>query len=114
MLIAAGVGVALVPALVIVALLLVSARFEQVRRRRAALQVAVTDALDGELGPVVAPVVWSRGWRAWELRIPIPSERQAIVGRVLAIAHRTLARIEAGAAERVRIVLVPQAAPCRR
>jgi hypothetical protein len=114
MLIAAGVGVALVPALVIAVLLLVSARLEQARRRRTALQVAVTDALDGELGPVVAPVVQRQGWRAWELRIAVPFERQAIVGRVLAIAHRALAHVEGRAADRVRVVLVSRAAPGRR
>jgi hypothetical protein len=45
--------------------------------------VAVTDALDRELGPVVAPVVRGRRWRAQELRITVPLEGAAIVGRVL-------------------------------
>jgi hypothetical protein len=112
MLTLAAVGVALTPLLVVTALLLLSARLQHARRRRAALQVAVTDALDRELGPVVAPVVGGRRWRTRELRISLPLERAAIAGRVLAIAHRALD--EDRATRRLPIVLVPQAASGRR
>jgi hypothetical protein len=111
MLILAALGVALAPVLVVTALLVLSAWLQHARGCRAALQVAVTDALDRELGTVVAPVVRGWRWRAWELRIAVPFERPAIVGAVLAIAHRALAQDRA--ADRVRIVLVPQAAPGR-
>src|SRR5688572_29134249 len=112
MLILAALGVALAPLLVVTALLLLSARLQHARQRRAALQVAITDALDRELGAVVAPVVRGRSWRAWELRMAVPFERPAIVGAVLAIAHRALAHDRA--TDGMRIVLVPQAAPSRR
>ncbi|MBI2014547.1 MAG: hypothetical protein HYS77_03270, partial [Candidatus Rokubacteria bacterium] len=61
------------------------------RRETIARQIAVTDAIHGELGAVVAPVVTRRLGGAWEVRIPVPFDRPALVERVLAIAHRTLA-----------------------
>jgi len=76
------------------------------RRETIARQIAVTDAIHGELGAVVAPVVTRRLGGPWEVVIPVPFDRPALVERVLAIAHRTLA---SSRGRDVRIVLTPQA-----
>ncbi len=104
----------LVPPAAVIGLLLLTAKIQRAREDAAARQVAVTDAIHRELGPVVAPIVRRRGWRAWELRVAVPLERPAFAGTVLAIAHRTLARFDPRSISRVHFVLVPREAPSRR
>lgn len=101
--------VAVVPVLALVALLRLVDSVARARREVIARQVAVTDAIHGELGAIVAPTVTRRRWGAWQARIPVPFERPAAVERVVAIAHATLARLDPARADRLRIVLVPQA-----
>jgi hypothetical protein len=62
------------------------------RRRQESIrhQIALTDALDGALGPVVAPVVKRPFLGPWRIEIAAPLVRPATVGRALALAHRTL------------------------
>jgi hypothetical protein len=62
-------------------------------RRRAALvawQIRLTDAIDAELGAVVAPVVRRGLGGAWRVEMTLPPGRPALVGRVLEITHRVL------------------------
>ena len=87
------------------ALLLLVGRRERAREARIARQVAVTDAIHGELGAVVAPVVTRGAGRGWRVAIAVPFESPAIVGRVVAIAHAAMLRD--GAAE-LEIVLTAQ------
>lgn len=77
---------------------------QRARREIVARQVAVTDAIHRELGAVVAPVVTKRAGGPWRVRIAVPFERPAIVGQVLAIAHRALVGPERPA-RRLQIVL---------
>ncbi len=81
------------------------------RRRQAGIarQIALTDAIAGELGAIVAPVVTPALWGPWEVRIPVPFSRPLTVARILAITHRSLARIPDG----YEIVLVSQEEPVR-
>lgn len=81
------------------------------RRRQAAIarQIALTDAIAAELGAIVAPVVKPALWGPSKVRIPVPLSRPLTVARVLAIAHRVLARIPDG----YELVLVPQEEPVR-
>jgi hypothetical protein len=81
------------------------------RRRQAAIarQIALTDALAWELGAIVAPVVTPALWGPWKVRIPVPFSRPLTVARILAIAHRSLARIP----DPYEIVLVSQEEPVR-
>jgi len=81
------------------------------RRRQAAIarQIALTDAIAAELGAIVAPVVKPALWGPSKVRIPVPLSRPLTVARVLAIAHRVLARIPDG----YEMVLVPQEEPVR-
>lgn len=103
------VVVVVIPPALVMTLLLFSNHVQRVGADAVARQVAVTDAIHRELGAVVAPVMRRRGWGAWELRMAMPLERPHLVGPVLAVAHRALARSECRAQPRVRIVLVPRA-----
>ena len=89
----------------VAAMLLLVGRRERAREARIVRQVAVTDAIHGELGAVVAPVVTRGAGRGWRVAIAVPFESPAIVGRVVAIAHAAMLRD--GAAE-IEIVLTPQ------
>lgn len=101
--------VVVIPPALVVTLLLFSNHVQRAGAEAVARQVAVTDAIHRELGAVVAPVMRRRGWGAWELRMAVPVERPNLVGPVLVVVHRALARSESPAPERVRIVLVPRA-----
>jgi hypothetical protein len=80
------------------------------RRRTGALarQIRLTDAIAGELGAVVAPVVSHPVGGPWRVEMRIPIGRPATAARVLAITHETLARL--GAAP-YQLVLTPEAPP---
>lgn len=63
------------------------------RRRRsesARRQIVLTDALDAELGPIVAPVVTRPFWGPWRVEIAAPLARPITVGRILAVTRRAL------------------------
>jgi hypothetical protein len=100
--------VVMVPPALVVTLLLFSNHVQRAAADAVARQVAVTDAIHRELGAVVAPVMQRRGWGGWELRMAMPLERPNLVGPVLAVAHRALARAEPHGPQPVRIVLVPR------
>jgi len=72
-------------------------------------QIALTEAIHGRLGAVVAPSVVPRLGGSWEVTIPVPFHRPELVGSILDIAHRTLRDA------RYRFVLTAQErpAPCR-
>jgi hypothetical protein len=98
------------PILVTLGLLALSAWRDRRRETIAARQIQLTDALAGELGAILAPVVTKplRGpWRA-EIRVSIDHPRA--VSRTAAIAHETLTRAGASPYE---LVLTPGAAPVR-
>ncbi len=61
---------------------------EWLRKRRqeeVARQIALTDAIDGQLGAVVAPVVTKSFFGPWEIRIAVPLDQSSKVARILAI-----------------------------
>jgi hypothetical protein len=63
------------------------------RRRRsesARRQIVLTDALDAELGPIVAPVVIRPLLGPWRIEITAPLARPVTVGRILAVTRRAL------------------------
>jgi len=63
------------------------------RRRREAVrrQVVLTEALDGQLGPIVAPMVKKPIWGPWRIEIVVPVGRWDTVGRLLAVADDVFA-----------------------
>jgi hypothetical protein len=66
------------------------------RRRRsesARRQIVLTDALDAELGPIVAPVVIRPLLGPWRIEIAAPLARPITVGRILAVTRRALGSV---------------------
>lgn len=71
-------------------------------------QIALTDAIDGALGAIVAPVVRKPLWGPWRIRIAVPFARPATVGRILAVAHEVLSVADRMNPGRYEIVLTPK------
>jgi hypothetical protein len=79
-------------------------------RRQEAIQrqIALTDAIDGQLGPVVSPVVTKPLWGPWRVRIAMPLTRPVPVGRILAITHGVLSGVDRVNPGHYQIVLTPK------
>jgi hypothetical protein len=60
------------------------------RREMARRQISLTDALDAEFGPIVAPVVTKPLRGPWVIEIEAPLVDRAQVGKMLAVIHDTL------------------------
>ena len=101
--------ITLSPLLAVGVLLELAARRDRRRQAGIARQIALTDAIAGELGAIVAPVVKPALWGPWQVRIPVPFSRPLTVARILAIAHGSLA----GSPDGYEIVLVSQEDPIR-
>ncbi len=86
----AVLSVALVPFVLLLAMVKVIDGYRAGRAERAARQIAVTDAIHREVGPVVAPVVEKRAWGPWRLRIAVPSDHAALVCRIVDVAQQSL------------------------
>jgi hypothetical protein len=94
MLTALGVVVLVVASsvpLLVVGSLLALAEWAQRRRRRVIFrQVALTDAVHRELGPIVAPVVEKRPWGPWRAVMTLSPSRFDRAPRLAAIALEVL------------------------
>jgi hypothetical protein len=110
-----GIGVALVPMVMIVGMLLLATRIQRAREEAVAHQIGVTDAIHRRFGPVVAPVVKRRCGGRWRAVIPVPFSQPAVVAGVVELAERTLAEVTGGRAG-VEILLIaqPASAPLAR
>jgi hypothetical protein len=82
--------------------------FRNRRQETIMRQIAVTDAIDGRFGPIVAPVVQKPLWGPWRIRMAVPFTRPAAVGTILAIAHEVLAVADRMNPGRYEIVLTPK------
>jgi len=82
-----ALGTALLPIALMVAALLFMERRARLRLAECARQVAVTDAVHGELGAIVSPVVRRRLGGRWQLAIPVPFDDLDTVGRVVRAAY---------------------------
>lgn len=86
------------------------------RRRRdgetAARQIALTDALDARLGPIVAPVIRRGWWGPWQVELSA-SLAPVRLARVLAITQQTLGDQD-GRGRAYQIVLTPAQTGARR
>jgi hypothetical protein len=98
------------PILIIIGLLALAAWRDRRREAMVARQIRLTDAIADELGPIVAPVVSKPLGRPWRVNIRVPVGRPALVSRIVAIAHDTLART---GTRRFELVLTPELAPVR-
>jgi hypothetical protein len=86
--------VLVLPASFVVAGLLLTAWRQRARERRLVNQVRVTDAIDAELGSIVAPVVGRRLGGGWRVEVAVPFEDPAVVGRVATLARMAMLQAE--------------------
>ncbi len=84
-------------------------RQEAIRR-----QIALTEAIDSQLGAIVAPVVSKPLWGPWQIQIAVPFSRPAAVGRILAVAHEVLSVADRMNPGRYQIVLTSKQEPIRK
>lgn|SRR5574341_174126 len=96
-------AVLLFPFATVVALLRLADRIERSRAAVISRQIALTDAIHRDLGPVVSPWVTRRGGR-WRVSVAVPFDRPALVEAVLAAAQRVLH-------ERFELILTPRERP---
>jgi hypothetical protein len=106
----AGVLIAVLP-FATVAALLALARWSERRRAEAyARQIQLTDALHWRVGAAVAPVVRRRLGGAWQVLIPVPFDRPALVETVVGVVRETWAARAGAPAEPFELVLSPRRA----
>src|SRR5574342_846776 len=86
----------------IAAPLWLASRAERARMAARARQVGVTDAIHGRVGAVVSPVVSPRLWGQWRLSIPVGRGQERLLGAILDVAVRTMARFEDADGRRAR------------
>jgi hypothetical protein len=85
------------------------------RRQEATLwQIALTDAIDGTLGMIVAPVVKQPLWGPWQIQLALPFNRPSAAGRVLAVAHQVLSASDRVGPGRFQVILTPKPEPVRQ
>lgn len=85
------------------------------RRQEVALwQIALTDAIDGQLGVIVAPVVKQPLWGPRQIQLAMPFTRSSEAGRILAVAHETLSALDRVSPTRYQVVLTPKPGPARQ
>ena len=114
MLSAVTVVAVLLPVAMFTAALLLSTWRARTRLLAIARQIAVTDAIHGELGAVVSPVVRHRLWGRWQLMIPVPFDDLDIVTHVVQTAYGAFDAVERTKPGRFEIVLSPQEQPVPR
>ena len=103
-----GAIVLLLPSVFIVGLLLLSDRLQRRALAVVARQIEVTDAIDAELGAVVAPVVRHRLGGRWQVFVPVELDNSDTVTRVVRAAHGVFDAHEGTRPGRFEIVLSPR------
>jgi hypothetical protein len=106
-----AIAVILMVVMGIVGPLWLGGHVRRAREEAGARQVAVTDAINREIGAAVSPVVAPRMWGPWTLEIAVGREQERFLGRVLPIAARTMTRFEEARPRHRRgfqIVVVPR------
>jgi hypothetical protein len=99
--------VAVTPFVALAALLSLVSRRERTQQQAIAYQVAITDAIHGELGAVVAPVVTPVRRGRWRIGIPVPIGHPGLVAAILAIVDRRLVS-RLGPDVRFEVLLTPR------
>jgi len=100
-----GAMIVLSYCLLILGAVVVPGWIEKRRREAAELQGILTDAIDAEVGPIVAPVVKRPIWGPWQIEIAVPLGRRDTVGRILARAHKMLSAVDGMRPGAYRLVL---------
>jgi hypothetical protein len=83
------------------------------RQQEIARQIALTDALDAELGPIVAPIVRKPLVGSWEIHLTIPIDQTGTAARVLSVVDCVFADVDGAGAPPYRIFLTTRPTPWR-
>ncbi len=75
------------------------------RQQEIARQIALTDALDGQLGAIVSPVVRKPPFGLWEIQIAVPFHRSVTVARILSVVDEVFPDVEGAGSRPYRIFL---------
>lgn len=77
------------------------------KRRQTAIerQIALTDELDGQFGPIVAPVVKKPLFGPWEIQIAVPFLRSVAVARILSVVDNVFSGVDGTGSRSYRIFL---------
>jgi len=100
-----AVVAALVPFAAVMGLLWLAGRVQRRRERGRERQIALTDAIHGELGAVVAPIVERRLGGGWRVSMTAPFDRPTTVAAVVAVTRRFFARQDDAGARPLELVL---------
>ena len=76
-------------------------------------QIALTDAIDGQFGMIVAQVVTQSLFGPLQVRLAVPFTRPFAAGRILAVAQQALSTVERVSPRPYQIVLTPELEPAR-
>jgi hypothetical protein len=79
--------------------------FRNRRYRVVERQIALTDALDGRLGAIVAPVVTKPLFGPWEIQIALPRLRSAALACILSVVDEVFSGVQGWGGRAYRIVL---------
>ena len=79
------------------------------RQDEIARQIALTDAIDAEIGPIVAPVVKKSLLGPWDIRIAVPVGHSATVARILSVVDTVFMDLEGAGSRPYRIFLTARA-----
>jgi hypothetical protein len=92
-----------IPWLIVVGLVRLIDRVERARLEVVRRQMMLTDAIHGEFGAIVAPVLAKRGSGRWRIFMALSPQDLALAGRLTAIAHQVL-RATGAADEGIEVV----------
>jgi hypothetical protein len=94
-----------IPFLAVTVLLMLAERREDRRQLARDRQIALTDAIHWELGPIAAPTVTRRSGGGWRVSVAVPLEQPAVVAAILRVTACHFAAEKT--AEQLEIVLTP-------
>lgn len=75
------------------------------RQEELARQIALTDAIDAQVGAIVAPVVRKALFGPWEIQIAVPVHQSATVARILSVVDEVFPEVDRTGARPYRIFL---------
>jgi len=81
------------------------------RQEEIARQIALTDAIDGQLGAAVAPVVTKPFFGPWEIRIAVPLHQSGKVARILSVVDEVFPGVEGARSRPYRLFLTARPDP---
>jgi len=80
--------------------------FRKRREESVKRQIALTEAIHGQVGPIVSPEVTKPFWGPWQIRMAVPFTQPTEVGRILSVVNGLLSATNQ--LDQYQIVLTPR------